>query len=128
MKHVITLLASLFVFATALTGCASGPARNAELQAMSRGPALAVAHVKKHCHANAAWREVGMVLTHDDGLERPAVGILCLSRQDMLVILVCDRTGTFCNVLPYERNFDILAKEQELRRLEGRVIDDRRRP
>lgn len=122
----VALVVTTALAALSLIGCAAGPERNSELDAMSRGPALAVAHVKKHCHANAVWREVGMMLPHADGQKRPAVGIMCLSPQDMLVLLVCDKTGTYCNVLPYERNFDILAKEEELRRLEGRLIEKRR--
>lgn len=121
MKTVLVV-----ALATMLASCASQPGRNTELEEMSRGPALAVAHVKKHCHANAVWREVGMMLPHADGQMRPGVGIMCLSPQDMLVLLVCDKTGTYCNVLPYVRNFDILAKEEELRRLEGRLIEKRR--
>lgn len=114
------------IAASLLVGCASRPERNPELESMSRGPALAVPHVKKHCHRDAVWREFGMTLTYDNGQRQPAVGIMCLSPQDTLVMLLCDKTGTFCNVLPYERTIQILKKEEELRRMEGRVIDGRR--
>lgn len=122
MKVSLSVAFATFVFA----GCALQPERNAELQAMERGPALAVEHVKKYCRPNGVWREVGMMITHDDGQTRPAVGVMCLSREDRLVMFVCDKTGTFCNLLPYRLNAQTLAKEEELRQLEARETGGRR--
>lgn len=117
MKSVI--LFSLVVLA--LIGCATTqPSPEQELQAMSRGPAIGTQYTKEHCRPGGVWLETGMTVTYADGQKRPAVGIHCLSKEDRLVAILCEKTGTICQVMPYEKTGRTVQLEEELRRLEAK--------
>lgn len=119
MKHSLFLIGMSVLIAA----CSTAPQdqRNkAELEAMSRGPAIGVSYVRQYCRPGGVWREMGLTMTYDNGERRPAVGIMCLSNYDgRLFTMLCEPTGTICKILVYEDNEATRRAEARLRQMEA---------